>query len=200
MATLKSSIKNISTESEDLIRDYINLFSIKQSEKLALLLALLSSVFIMGFLFFIIIIILSFAIVAYLNGVLSSNYLGYIIISGAYLLAVVIIILKIIFTKKPFLTNLFVKFILSIFSISISYSKNFSGVNREIERIENEIDKNKIKIKADAQIIKYLVLESFIKEFFGLFKSKSKKSEANDNVEDNPIVSDAVDDTDKDLD
>lgn len=176
MATLKSSIKNLSKESEDLIREYINLFMIKQSEKFALFLGLLSSVFILGLLGLVIIIFLSFALASYLNHLLASDYLGYLIVSGIFFLVFVIIILRIKISKKPLLLNVFIRFILSIFSLNISYSKNYDGLNSEIERIKHEIDKNKIKIKADTQIIKYLILESFIKEFFGLFKSKTKKT------------------------
>lgn len=196
MATLKSNLKNISKETESLIKEYINLLAIKQTEKLALLLGLISSIFVLSTLALSIIAFLSFALATYLNSILASVYLGYLIVSGIYTLIFLIILLKVVLSKKPILVNVFTKFVISIFSIHISYSKNYDGLQREIENIEHKIETNKIKIKADAKVIKYLVLESFIKELFGLFKSKSKKGEnaSDENTTDtiDPISEDKV--------
>ena len=180
METLKNNIKNLSKESEDLIRDYINLFTIKQSEKLALLLGILSSVFMLCVLILLVILFTSIALATYLNELLLSGYLGYLIVSGVFILIILIFIFKIIRTQTPLLTNHFIKFIISIFNINISHSKNLKGLKHEIERVEHEIEKNEIRIKADVQIIRYVFLETLVKEFFDLLKSSSKQKGTKD--------------------
>ena len=176
MTSLKNNIKDLSQESEELIKGYVSLLTIKQSEKLSLLLGFIFSISIITMLILASIMFSSLALSQFLNTALFSTYAGYLIVSGIYIVIIILMILKITLSKTPFLANTLSRFIITIFDINISYSQNLSGLKREIEHLENKIDKSKIKIKADAQLLRYIVLESFIKEIFSLFKSTNKKT------------------------
>ena len=84
MATLKNNIDSISDNTENIARDYWKLFSIKQSEKLALLLGGLVSVFIVITLILILVVFGSFALAGALNKMLVSEFWGFVIVGGVY--------------------------------------------------------------------------------------------------------------------
>ena len=177
MASLKSNLNNISDDTESLVRDYLKLFSIKQTEKLSLYLGILATVFILSLLLLIIIVFWSFALAGYLNDVLANDYWGFWIVSGFYVLVIALIIFKMIKTKRPPLSNLFVKLIVSVMSLDISQSKSLKGLKLEREMLNHKIDADKVKIKANAQSLRYVIMESLFSEFFGLFKSKKGDEE-----------------------
>lgn len=182
MASLKDNINNISDDTESLVKDYLKLFSIKQSEKFALFLGVLSSAFILTLLILIIVVFCSFALAGYLNELLATDYWGYWIVTAFFLLLIAFLIFKIIKTKTPLLSNLFAKIIISVFDLDINQAKNIKGLRFESETTKNKIETDKIKIKANVQMLRYVIMESFFREFFGLFSS-NKKSEASDDAE-----------------
>ena len=177
MASLKNNINNISDDTESLVRDYLKLFSIKQTEKLSLYLGILATVFILSLLLLIIIVFWSFDLAGYLNDILANDYWGFWIVSGFYILVIALVIFKMIKTKRPPLSNLFVKLIVSVMSLDISQSKSLKGLKIEREVLNHKIETGKVKIKANAQSLRYVIMESLFREFFGLFKSKKGEEE-----------------------
>ncbi len=113
----------------------------------------------------------------YLNDVLANDYWGFWIVSGFYVLVIALVIFKMIKTKRPPLSNLFVKLIVSVMSLDISQSKSLKGLKIEREMLNHKIDTDKAKIKANAQTLRYVIMESLFSEFFGLFKSKKGDKE-----------------------
>ena len=107
MASLKSGIDKLSGDSKTLVEDYLKLFSIKQSEKLALLLGILFSFFMLSLLLLIVILFSSFALAAWLNSILSGAYTGFLIMGGLYVLLTILLLLRIILSKTPFMANFF---------------------------------------------------------------------------------------------
>ncbi len=182
MASLKNNINNISDDTENLVKNYIKLFSVKQTEKFALFLGILASVFILLILIIIVIVFYSHALVTYLNDILAGDYWGYWIISGFYILLITILIIKMAKTHKPLFANFFVKFIMSVFNLDMDQSKSVQGLKFESEMLKHNIESDKDKIKTDVQMLRYVIMESFFREFFGLFSS-NKKSEASDDAE-----------------
>ncbi len=67
MASLKNNIDHISEDTESLVKDYLKLFSMRQAKKLALLLGILVSVFILSLLLLIVIVFCSFALAGLLK-------------------------------------------------------------------------------------------------------------------------------------
>lgn len=193
MATLKNNINNISDNTETLVKDYVKLFSIKLSEKLALLLGILAAVFILSLLLLIVIAFCSFVLAAYLNELLAHDYWGFWIVSAFYVLVITLIIVKIVKTKTPPLSNLFTKFIVSVLGLDMNQAKSIKGLKLESENVKQKIETDKIKIKTDFQLLRYAIMESFLKEIFGLFTSKKKDAAA-----DEPEPDQASDEKDKD--
>lgn len=193
MATLKNNINNISDNTETLVKDYVKLFSIKLSEKLALLLGILAAVFILSLLLLIVIAFCSFVLAAYLNELLAHDYWGFWIVSAFYVLVITLIIVKIVKTKTPPLSNLFTKFIVSVLGLDMNQAKSIKGLKLESENVKQKIETDKIKIKTDFQLLRYAIMESFLKEIFGLFTSKKK-----DAAVDEPEPDQASDEKDKD--
>jgi len=180
MASLKNNLNELSEDTESLVRDYLKLFSIRQSKKLALLLAILSSVFIISLLLLIVTLFFSFALAAYLNELLGTDYWGFWIVAGFYVLLITLLIVFMLKTRKPMLTSLFIKFILFVFNIDINQPKSLDGLNNETENIRLQIETEKGKIKTDIQLLRYVIMESLFRDLFGLFTSKKKKDEISD--------------------
>ncbi|NQT77961.1 MAG: phage holin family protein [Bacteroidetes bacterium] len=174
MASLKDNINNISDDTESLVKDYLKLFSIKQSEKFALFLGVLSTAFILTLLILIVLVFCSFALAGYLNDLLATDYWGYWIVTALFLLLITFLIFKIIKTRTPLLSNLFAKIIISVFDLDINQAKNIKGLRFEGEAAKNKIETDKTKIKANVQMLRYVIMESLFREFFGLFSSKQK--------------------------
>ena len=193
MATLKNNINNISDNTETLVKDYVKLFSIKLSEKLALLLGILAAVFILSLLLLIVIAFCSFTLAVYLNELLTHDYWGFWIVSAFYVLVITLIIVKIVKTKTPPLSNLFTKFIVSVLGLDMNQAKSIKGLKFESENVKQKIETDKIKIKTDFQLLRYAIMESFLKEIFGLFTSKKK-----DAADDEPEPDQVSDEKDKD--
>ncbi len=182
MATLKKNISNITEDTETLVKDYLKLFSIKQSEKLALILGILSSVFILSTLLLIVILFCSFALAVYLNDILPGDYWGFWIISGFYVFIILLIIVRIIATKTPLFANIFVKFIVTLLNIDTEESLNIKGLRRDSENLNHHIETGKVKIKSNFELLRYALMESVVKEILGLFTSQ-KKDKDPDNPE-----------------
>ncbi len=174
MASLKNNIKTISEDTETLAKDYLKLFSVRQSERLAIFLGIIMSIFVIATLVLILVIFSSFVLAGTLNKVLNSEFWGFVIIASLYLLAIILLIVKIFKTSTPLFTNLFVKLIVLVMDIDSGQANNVKGLKKEQENIKEKIETDKSKIEADFQIIQYNIMGSIFKEILGLFTSKKK--------------------------
>ena len=177
MATIKSSIKKISGDTEALAKDYLKLFSVKQSEKLALFLGILTSIFFLATILLILVVFCSFALAGSLNKWLNSEFYGFLIVGGFYLLLVVLLIIKIFKTRTPLFANLFVKLIVTVLNIDTEQSRNIKGLKKEGEQIQQKIDAVKTLIEADFQLLRYTIMSSIFKEILGLFTFRKRARE-----------------------
>lgn len=175
MASLKNNIKNISGDSETLAKDYLKLFTVRQSEKLAIFLGIIMSIFVIATLVLILVIFSSFVLAGTLNKVLHSEFWGFVIIASLYLLAIILLIVKIFRTSTPLFTNLFVKLIVLVMEIDTGYPKNITGLKKEKEHIKEKIETDKSKIEADFHILRYNIMGSVFSEIMAFFISKKKE-------------------------
>lgn len=175
MASLKNNIKNISGDSETLAKDYLKLFTVRQSEKLAIFLGIIMSIFVIATLVLILVIFSSFVLAGTLNKVLHSEFWGFVIIASLYLLAIILLIVKIFRTSTPLFTNLFVKLIVLVMEIDSGYPKNITGLKKEKEHIKEKIETDKSKIEADFHILRYNIMGSVFSEIMAFFISKKKE-------------------------
>lgn len=178
MPSLKNNIKNISDDTEILAKDYLKLFSVRQSEKLAIFLGILMSIFVIATLVLILVIFSSFVLAGTLNKLLNSEFWGFVIIAGLYLLGIILLIIKIFRTGTPLFTNLFVKLIVLVLEIDSSHASNVKGLKKEQEHIKEKIETDKSKIEADFQVLQYSIMGSIFKEIIGLFTAKKKAKAA----------------------
>lgn len=179
MATLKNNIQKISGDTETLIRDYVKLFSVRQSEKLAIFLGILMSIFVIATLALILVIFCSFVLAGTLNKLLASEFWGYVIVGIIYLSVIIYLIVKIFRTSTPLFTNLFVRFIVLVMEVDTDHANNVKGLRKEQEHIKERIELDKSKIEADYHILRYNIMGSVFKEILGIFSSRKKaKSES----------------------
>lgn len=181
MAKLKNQINDISKDTESLVKEYVKLFSIKQSEKLALFLGIIASVFLLATLLLIVVVFSSFAFAAYLNKIMAGEYWGYVIVGGTYILIIILLIVKIFRTKIPLLGNFFARLIVTVLDLETDDAKDLQGLKNASEKSRQKIDVNQIKIKGNIQLLRYTIFEALFKEFIDLFKPK-KKEEAKEKV------------------
>ena len=178
MASLKSGIDKLSGDSKTLVEDYLKLFSIKQSEKLALLLGILFSFFMLSLLLLIVILFSSFALAAWLNSILSGAYTGFLIMGGLYLLLTILLLLRIIISKTPFMANFFSRLIAGILGVKHDGTNDLKGLRHSSEMIQQKIDSGQDLIKADLQLLRYSIFENILKEILGLFSGRKKESKS----------------------
>lgn len=176
MGNLNKKIKDVSDDAENLIVDYLKLFSLKQTEKLALLLGILSSVFILATLLLIVVVFCSIAFAGYLNHILNDAYLGFWIVGGFYVLLILLLILKMMVSKTPLLSNIFVKFIAGFLSLDLKNERNIKGLKWETQLINEKITSEKVKITYDFKAFRFSFIELIISGIMNLFSSKNDKS------------------------
>jgi hypothetical protein len=174
MASLKNNIDSTTAHTESLIKDYLKLFSIAQSQKVALLLGILSTVFILSTLLLIIVVFCSFALASYLNDILAGSYWGFWIVAAFYLLVIVLIVVRIMVSKTPLMANLFARFVISVLDIDIDHEKSIKGLKLENKKVKEKIESDKTLIKSDFEILRYSLLGSLLQGFLGLFKTAKK--------------------------
>lgn len=183
MATLKDQINDIGKDTESLVKEYIRLFSIRQSEKLALILGILSSVFVLATLLLIVVVFSSFALASYLNKILPGDFWGFWIVGGAYVLLIILLIIRIFKSKTPLFGNFFARMISTVLDLDTEDANNLKGLRHAGELANQKIDANKIKIKGDLQLLRFTIFEALFKEFIGLFKSRKKDKGADGQTE-----------------
>lgn len=179
MKNIKNNISDISKDGESLINNYLKLFGMRQSERLATFLGIISSVFIISTLLLIIIVFGSIVLADFLNTIFESKYIGFLIISFLYLITVGLLLLKMKSTGKPLLTNLYMKFVLPLLNIEINQKPTTEGLQIEREIIQNKINSDKELLNVHTQLIKYSIFEDFLGVISGIFNSKQKSEEQN---------------------
>jgi hypothetical protein len=177
MSGIKEDFKKISHDTETLAKDYLKLFSVKQSEKLALFLGILTSVFVLATLLLILVVFCSFALAGSLNKWMNSDFAGFLIVGGFYVVLVVLLIVKIFRTHTPLFANLFVMLIISVLDIDTDHSKSIGGLKKEGEQIQQKIDTDKTLIETDFQVLRYTIMGSIFKEILGLFTFRKRARE-----------------------
>lgn len=175
MATLKNQVNDLSKDTESLVKEYLKLFSIKQSEKLALFLGIVASVFVLATLLLIVVVFSSFAFATYLNEVLQGDFWGFVIVGAAYILAIILMIVKIFRTKTPLMANFFAKLIVTVLDPDSHEATDLKGLKDAGELSRRNIDLNQIKIKGHFQSLRYTLFETIFKEFVALFKTRKRK-------------------------
>ncbi len=180
MTSIKNNLNNLNEDSQSYVKDYIKLVSVKLSEKLALLIGILASIFVLSILLLLVIVFCTFAVATLLNDLLASEFLGYWIVTALYVVIIVFLIVNMIRTKTPMFSNLFAKFIVSILDFDMDQEKDIRGLRQESENVKQKIETDKAKIKSSLQLLRYSLIESFFKELFGLFSSKKKDKETDD--------------------
>ncbi len=178
MASLKSGIDKLSGDSKTLVEDYLKLFSIKQSEKLALLLGILFSFFMLSLLLLIVILFSSFALAAWLNSILSGAYTGFLIMGGLYVLLTILLLLRIILSKTPFMANFFSRLIAGILGVKLDGTSDLKGLRHSSEMLQQKIDSGQDLIKVDLQLLRYSIFENILKEILGWFSGRKKESKS----------------------
>jgi len=178
MASLKSGIDKLSGDSKTLVEDYLKLFSIKQSEKLALLLGILFSFFMLSLLLLIVILFSSFALASWLNSILSGAYTGFLIMGGLYVLLTILLLLRIILSKTPFMANFFSRLIAGILGVKHDGTNDLKGLRHSSEMLQQKIDSGQDLIKVDLQLLRYSIFENILKEILLWFSGRKKESKS----------------------
>jgi hypothetical protein len=174
MASLKDQINDISGDSRSLLKDYVKLFSIKQSEKLALFLGMISTFYILSTIVIILLFFGSFVLAGSLNQMLGGDYWGYLIVGGIYLIVIALVVIRMLRMKTPLFFSFFVKLVVLILDIDSVESPDSQGLKLAEEKVRHRIDTGQVKVKSQVQLLRYTFFESLFKEFIGLFKPSQK--------------------------
>ncbi len=186
MEKLKQNLNDISEESQDLAKEYLKYISLTASKKMALLIGIVVTTFILSLLFLIVITLVSFALAGMLNTLLNSQYAGFGIVISLYFLAVAFIARHIYKTKAPLFSNMFVKILAFIFEIDSDRPITLEDIEAEKKLTLDKIDTDKTLLKANFKLLKYSVLETIISEVLGFFASRRKENEEHAPEPNNP--------------
>lgn len=176
MSKLKNNIDSLTTDTESIAKDYLKLLTIRITERLSLFIGILFSVFVISTLLLIVVLIGSIALAGFLNKILDSYFWGHLIVAGVYLLVITLLVIKMVRSETPLLSNLFVKLMVFILDIDDTETDSVKGLNVEKKRIKEKIDLNKEKMKSDFQLLRYSLLDGLMKELLGLVTRKKKPS------------------------
>ncbi len=176
MSKLKNNIDSLTTDTENIAKDYLNLLIVRVTERLSLFIGIFFSVFIISTLLLIVVLIGSIALAGFLNKILDSYFWGHLIVAGVYLLVIALLVIKMVRSETPLLSNLFVKLMIFILDIEDPQTGSVKGLKVERKRIKEKLDLNKDKLKTDFQLLRYSLLDSLMKELLGLFTRKKKTS------------------------
>ncbi len=172
MENLKNSLQNITSESKDLAQDYVKLISLTVSKKIALMIGILVTTFLLSLMFLLVITLCSFAISGFLNNLLNSQFLGFVIVVSFYIVLIAGIIYRIYKTKTPLFSNLFVKILAFIFEIKSERPITLENLAAETKEVKAKIQADKTSITTQLKLLKYVVIETIIEEVIGLFRKK----------------------------
>lgn len=175
MASLKNQINDISDDSKSLLRDYVKLFSIRQSEKLALFLGLLFTFYILSTIVIILIVFGSFVLAGSLNRLLGGEYWGYLIVGSVYLIVIILIMNRMLRKKSPFFFGFFIRLVVMVLDIDLEEPADAQGIKLAEEKVKHRIETGQVKVKSQVHLLRYTFFESLLKEFIGIFKPSRKE-------------------------
>ena len=176
MSKLKNNIDSLTSDTENIAKDYLNLLVIRITERLSLFIGILFSVFVICTLLLIVVLIFSISLAGFLNEILHGKFWGDLIVAGSYLLVIVFLVIKMIRSETPLLSNLFVKLMIFILDIEDPQTGSVKGLKVEKKRVKEKLNLNKDKLKTDFQLLRYSLLDTLMKEMLGLFTRKKKPS------------------------
>ena len=191
MEKLKQNLNNLSNESQDLAKDYLKYISLTASKKLALLIGVVVTTFLLSLIFLLVITLVSFALAGMLNALLNSQFAGFAIVIGVYFLAVGLIIRHIYKTRAPLFSNMFVKILAFIFEIDSERPITLEDIDAEKKLVLQKIETGKGLLMTNMKLLKYIAIETIITEVLGFLASKSKKKKASE-AEDKPSEEDTT--------
>jgi len=180
MEKLKQNLNNLSNESQDLAKDYLKYISLTASKKLALLIGVVVTTFLLSLIFLLVITLVSFALAGMLNALLNSQFAGFAIVIGVYFLAVGLIIRHIYKTRAPLFSNMFVKILAFIFEIDSERPITLEDIDAEKKLVLQKIETGKGLLMTNMKLLKYIAIETIITEVLGFLASKSKKKKASE--------------------
>lgn len=111
------SLKDIWNSLSALYHDKVRLYTLKGVEKSSLFLGVIATILIISVFCILVLIFVSVAFANFLNSKLESSFLGYLIVSGAYLVLLLFMLTWMIKRKTPLFTNVFVRSLISLFNI-----------------------------------------------------------------------------------
>lgn len=177
MEKLKENLNDLSNETQDLAKDYLKYISLTASKKMALLIGIVVTTFILSLLFLLVITLVSFALAGMLNALLDSQFAGFAIVIGIYFLITALIARHIYKTRAPLFSNMFVKILAFIFEIDSDRPITLEDIDAEKKLVKQKIATDKTLLMTNIKLLKYTVLETIISEFLGFFASRSKNKE-----------------------
>jgi hypothetical protein len=157
------------------MKDYVKLFSIRQSEKFALFLAMISSFYILSTVVIILVVFGSFVLAGSLNQVLGGDYWGYLIVGGIYLIVIALVVIRMFRMKTPLFYSFFIRLVILILDLDTVETPDSQGFKLAEEKVRHRIETGQIKVKSQVQLLRYTFFESLFKEFIGLFRPSRKQ-------------------------
>ena len=157
------------------MKDYVKLFSIRQSEKFALFVAMISSFYILSTVVIILVVFGSFVLAGSLNQVLGGDYWGYLIVGGIYLIVIALVVIRMFRMKTPLFYSFFIRLVILILDLDTVETPDSQGFKLAEEKVRHRIETGQIKVKSQVQLLRYTFFESLFKEFIGLFRPSRKQ-------------------------
>ena len=111
------SLKDIWNSLTTLYKDKVRFYTLKGVEKSSLFLGLIATIFIISILCLIVLIFGSVALANFLNSRLESSFLGFLIVSGVYLIVMILMLVWMVKRKAPLFTGIFIRSLISLFNI-----------------------------------------------------------------------------------
>lgn len=111
------SLKDLWNSLATLFKDELRFYTLKGVEKSSLLLGLIATILIISIFCLLVFVFGSVALANYINLKMASGFIGYLIISGGYLIILILMLIWMLKRKKPLFTNIFIKSLISIFNI-----------------------------------------------------------------------------------
>lgn len=112
---------------------------------------------------------------------LNTDIGGYLIVSGLYILVILVILIRMRKTKRPLLSNAIARSLASVFEVESKHSLDLDGLEIEKEIVQEKINTNKEKINTGLQLLRYSLIEQFFEELFKIFSKKKEPSDKEDN-------------------
>ena len=177
MEELKNSLKEISDESLDLGKSYLKYASLTASKKMALLAGILLTALFFSLIFLLVIILLSLMLAGMLNELFGNQFAGFLIMTGFYLLLIGGLIYYIVKSKTPLFSSLFVRIFAFVFEIESDGPITLDHIDAEKKKTLEHIETDKKLIATHFKLLKYVLFETIIREFFAVFKRDDEEGD-----------------------